>query len=825
MEQSETRICKLFTPKQISIFAIIFDILVLSLSFLAGFNFLASRGEVLCVLIAVVVIKGFVEKRIHMNPMSILIIITSVLFTIFYVISYGLTFTNIIVYFIVPVSFCFLGPCFTNLTNDSKQNDRWLLALLAYFFGFFVDEFINLFITYSMIGAFSDSGRLFDFWTGIWYSRTIFSIEILPLFCFCVPFLCYCSNNKVKMWLFRLISALIVCVCLLASALVGNRSFFFIGPFVIVVFLFYFFAKNKKNLKVLFRIFVPIIAIALCFLLLAFTNVLGIGDALSKISVFNRLLHETFGGYGRAYQYKIFFSNFLNYPFGGLATSGLIEDGPGFGPTNMHNVWLQVYCIGGFIPFFVFSFLTIYILYIICKIQITGTASNGTRLVLFTSFSTIVGVFCLYLFEPLLVTNNYLASIPYLSIGVLADEYYRQVWSKRQTVQYTHIQNGLKYVFIANFVSLHTEEFANELFAQSHGNFFFISTDVINADHKMYDEKLSKKHPYEISIFNSKQKANEIIENSDVILYANGCEKYISRYRNIKNHKLFVCVTERIYKKTDYQMYNPKFVLSRLIHFKRSFSSDYCLTMSAYASSDFSLIHQYQNKCYKWGYLVKPSSVNSFDKLNKTKNSIIFANRLIAWKHPELVIRLAKSLMDDGLQFSISIVGRGPMEEPLKKQVINSGLSNYVHFLGIVPNKELRIMMEQNEILLSCSSRMEGWGVSVLEGMMSGCAVVSSVSTGSAPRLIDNGVDGFLYADEGDFIRKVKDLLINKKLLHSIEEKAFEKSNILFSPENATKRFIVWSEDVALTGGSSTFIDGPCSPDSPQNNSVVFLNK
>ena len=71
----------------------------------------------------------------------------------------------------------------------------------------------------------------------------------------------------------------------------------------------------------------------------------------------------------------------------------------------------------------------------------------------------------------------------------------------------------------------------------------------------------------------------------------------------------------------------------------------------------------------------------------------------------------------------LSIIGSGPAEESLKKQVRELGIEKNVHFPGAFCGKALVERVKQHNILIA-PSPMETQGLYVLEGMAAGLAVV-----------------------------------------------------------------------------------------------------
>lgn len=66
------------------------------------------------------------------------------------------------------------------------------------------------------------------------------------------------------------------------------------------------------------------------------------------------------------------------------------------------------------------------------------------------------------------------------------------------------------------------------------------------------------------------------------------------------------------------------------------------------------------------------------------------------------------------------IAGRGPMEAPLRQRVADAGLDRHVRFLGFVPDDDLPWVYRAADLNVVPSSRLEGFGLVVVEALASG---------------------------------------------------------------------------------------------------------
>jgi len=97
-------------------------------------------------------------------------------------------------------------------------------------------------------------------------------------------------------------------------------------------------------------------------------------------------------------------------------------------------------------------------------------------------------------------------------------------------------------------------------------------------------------------------------------------------------------------------------------------------------------------------------------------------------KDLETLLRAWRHVKDAGVERRLIVAGDGPRRDALEELAANLGLRN-VEFRGYVPEEEkLRLMREASCYVLP--TLMEGFGLSNLEAMASGCVVISTDAPG-----------------------------------------------------------------------------------------------
>jgi glycosyltransferase involved in cell wall biosynthesis len=143
-------------------------------------------------------------------------------------------------------------------------------------------------------------------------------------------------------------------------------------------------------------------------------------------------------------------------------------------------------------------------------------------------------------------------------------------------------------------------------------------------------------------------------------------------------------------------------------------------------------------------------------------NLLLYVGRLSAEKEIERL----KSILLANPKARLALVGDGPHHAHLQKHF--AGL--HVHMPGFLHGEELAQAYASSDIFVM-PSRTETLGLVVLEAMASGIPVVAA-RAGGIPEMIKNGVTGFLFDDEAEASKAVKQLLSSPALRETIGQAA-----------------------------------------------------
>lgn len=136
-------------------------------------------------------------------------------------------------------------------------------------------------------------------------------------------------------------------------------------------------------------------------------------------------------------------------------------------------------------------------------------------------------------------------------------------------------------------------------------------------------------------------------------------------------------------------------------------------------------------------YKVRPILTNDLvniaiiGHLNRNKNQI------------ELIETLHNLISKRVTNFHLYIIGDGELRSELEEYVKNHNMDSYVSFYG--RRSDLHAILDTIDVVVSCS-KSEAFGRTLIEAMLHGCLVISSVSENNASNeIIESGVNGLLY--------------------------------------------------------------------------------
>lgn len=379
----------------------------------------------------------------------------------------------------------------------------------------------------------------------------------------------------------------------------------------------------------------------------------------------------------------------------------------------------------------------------------------------------------------------------------------------------------MKVTFYSNFLTHHQLPFCIEMQKRLGDDFKFVSTmKIFQWRLDLGFKDLDQEYDFVVRAYENdemRKKAMQLAVESDVVIIGSTTDELIDK--RLKQDKLTFRYRARVFIypegffKSALSKEKIKLFYNRHLKYRKN-KNLYMLCANAYGVNDFNSLGLYKDKVYKWGYFLETNKYD-IDKLieekeNNEKMEIIWVARFIKWKHPEVVIKLAKNLKKQNYNFEIKMLGAGVLQDKIKRTIKKENLEDVVKVVGQVPSDKVKDYMEKANIFIATSGSSEGWGAVVNEAMNAGCAIVANKKMGSVPFLIQDNENGMMYEKYKDLELKVKELLDNKKLRAKLSKNAYEYITQKWTSSIAAENLIELFEAV-MNGKESKIKDGPAS--------------
>ena len=165
---------------------------------------------------------------------------------------------------------------------------------------------------------------------------------------------------------------------------------------------------------------------------------------------------------------------------------------------------------------------------------------------------------------------------------------------------------------------------------------------------------------------------------------------------------------------------------------------------------------------------------------------IVFAGIILPYKGPQTLVEALGRLHEVGIDFRATIAGPEPSAEVMRalRQSTEQGcIADRISFVGYQDRAGLRELFMRHNILVFPSIVEEAFGISQVEAMASGLAVISS-ATGGAAEVIEHRRSGLVFkAGDGlSLAQSIAALVADPQLWRSVQENGRERAKLFAVP-------------------------------------------
>lgn len=172
---------------------------------------------------------------------------------------------------------------------------------------------------------------------------------------------------------------------------------------------------------------------------------------------------------------------------------------------------------------------------------------------------------------------------------------------------------------------------------------------------------------------------------------------------------------------------------------------------------------------------------------SKDSVKIFFTGRLVYYKGVDVLLKAFRLVKN----CELFIAGTGELETELKEYVSSHGMENKVHFLGYLPDLELKQAFADCDIfVLPSTAKSEAFGIVQLEAMVYGKPVINTMLPSGVPYVSLDGKTGLTVppADPKALAKAINTLVCDTKLREKFGNSAFERVKNAFDEKAMIKK-------------------------------------
>jgi glycosyltransferase involved in cell wall biosynthesis len=171
---------------------------------------------------------------------------------------------------------------------------------------------------------------------------------------------------------------------------------------------------------------------------------------------------------------------------------------------------------------------------------------------------------------------------------------------------------------------------------------------------------------------------------------------------------------------------------------------------------------------------------------------ILYAGNLVPSKGVDVLLGAAAELSRRGVVYELKILGEGPVTADLQTLARDLGIANHVTWAPFVPQTQMpREYGASTVTVLPSRGRAEGLGLTLVEALLAGSAVVGTAA-GGIPEVVIHEQTGLIAraGDPSDLATQIQRVLTDTPLRDRLTREGKDHALRVYAPEAAIDRFL-----------------------------------
>ncbi|HEU4565211.1 MAG TPA: glycosyltransferase family 4 protein [Gemmatimonadaceae bacterium] len=177
---------------------------------------------------------------------------------------------------------------------------------------------------------------------------------------------------------------------------------------------------------------------------------------------------------------------------------------------------------------------------------------------------------------------------------------------------------------------------------------------------------------------------------------------------------------------------------------------------------------------------------------------ILYAGNLIPSKGVADLVSAFALLRGSGVECQLRVLGEGPSAGELREIAHSLGVDDAIQWFPFVSQDAMPAEYGASSVtVLPTRGRAEGLGLTLVEALAAGCAVVGTPA-GGIPEVVIDGRTGLIArdSDPGDLARQLRTMLTDDPLRACLTAEGQRHVESIFAPERAAANYIALYHDI-----------------------------